>query len=193
MKEDEEPLKLAAIWMQRLQQNDERALASLMEMYYDDLYNYASRFAKDDGLIKDCIQEVFISLWQRRETVGTILSPKYYFLRAIKNKILKSLHKNNRTATSALLQSEYDFYHEFSIERVIIERQVSEEKAEKLRKTLSLLSKRQKEIIYLKYYQYLDHGQIAELMSLSSQSVYNLLHEAIHKLRSLWHTEFVTN
>jgi RNA polymerase sigma factor (sigma-70 family) len=193
MKENEDPLKLAAIWMQRLQQNDERALASLMEMYYDDLYNYASRFTKDDALIKDCIQEVFISLWQRRETVGIILSPKYYFLRAIKNKILKSLHKNIRTATSAQLQAEYDFNHEFSIERVIIERQVSEEKAEKLRKTLSLLSKRQKEIIYLKYYQYLDHGQIAELMSLSSQSVYNLLHEAIHKLRSLWHTEFVTN
>ena len=180
-------------WMQRLQQNDEEALASLMKLYYDDLYNYAARFTKDDGLIKDCIQEVFISLWQRRETVGTILSPKYYFLRSIKNKVLKSLHKNTRTTTSVLSQDEYDFLHEFSIERVIVEKQISEEKAEKLRKTLSLLSKRQKEIIYLKYYQYLDHGQIAELMNISSQSVYNLLHEAIYKLRSLWHTEFVTH
>ena len=186
-------LNPAANWMQRLQHNDEEALASLMGMYYDNLYNYAARFTKDDGLIKDCIQEVFISLWQRRETVGTILSPKYYFLRSIKNKVLKSLHKNTRTTTSVLLQDEYDFLHEFSIERVIVEKQISEEKAEKLRKTLSLLSKRQKEIIYLKYYQYLDHGQIAELMNISSQSVYNLLHEAIYKLRSLWHTEFVTH
>ncbi len=179
--------------LQRLQQNDEEALALIMKMYYDDLYNYASRFTKDDGLIKDCIQEVFISLWQRRETVGAILSPKYYFLRAIKNKVLKSLHKNTRKITSDHLKEEYDFYHEFSIERVIIEKQISEEKAEKLRKTLSLLSKRQIEIIYLKYYQYLDHGQIAELMNISRQSVYNLLHEAIHKLRSLWHSEFVTH
>src|SRR5436190_14738580 len=111
MKED--PVSLAAIWMQQLQQNDEGALASLMEMYYDNLYNYATRFTKDDGLIKDCIQEVFISLWQRRETVGTILSPKYYFLRAIKNKVLKSLHKKSRTATSGHLQDEYEFFHEF--------------------------------------------------------------------------------
>ena len=191
MKEDS--LKPETNWMQRLQQNDEEALASLMNIYYDDLFNYAARFTKDDGLIKDCIQEVFISLWQRRETVGTILSPKYYFLRAIKNKVLKSLHKNTRNTMSVYLQDEYDFHHEFSIERVIIEKQVSEEKAEKLRKTLSLLSKRQKEIIYLKYYQYLDYGQIAELMGVSRQSVYNLLHEAIHKLRSLWHTEFVTH
>jgi len=179
--------------MKRLQQNDEGALASLMELYYDSLYNYAARFSKDDGLIKDCIQEVFISLWQRRETVGAILSPKYYFLRAIKNKVLKSLHKNIRTTSSDQLPDEYDFFHEFSIERVIIDKQISEEKAAKLTRTLSLLSKRQKEIIYLKYYQYLDHGQIAELMNISRQSVYNLLHEAVHKLRSLWHAEFVAH
>ena len=103
-------LKIEADWMQRLQHNDEKALASLMEMYYDDLYNYASRFTKDDGLIKDCIQEVFISLWQRRETAETILSPKYYLLRAIKNKVLKAIHKNIKSS-SANLQEEYDFFH----------------------------------------------------------------------------------
>jgi RNA polymerase sigma factor (sigma-70 family) len=183
-------VKLETGLLQRLQQNDEEALASLMDMYYANLYNYAARFTKDDGLIKDCIQEVFISLWQRRETVDTILSPKYYFLRAIKNKVLKAVTRNSNKGTSANLQDEYDFFHEFSIEQVIIEKQVSEEKAGKLRKVLSLLSNRQKEIIYLKYYQYLDHGQIAELMNISRQSVYNLLHEAIHRLRSLWHTEF---
>ena len=181
--------KLDAGLLQRLQHNDEEALGSLMEIYYDDLYNYGARFTKNDGLIKDCIQEVFISLWQRRETAETILSPKYYFLRAIKNKVLKAIHKS----TPAHLQEEYDFFHEFSIEQIIIEKQVSDEKASKLKKVLSLLSKRQKEIIYLKYYQYLDHGQIAELMNISRQSVYNLLHETIHKLRALWHTEFVAH
>ena len=186
-------VKLETELLQRLQQNYEEALASLMDMYYSDLYNYAARFTKDDGLIKDCIQEVFISLWQRRETADTILSPKYYFLRAIKNKVLKAVTRNNHKAASDNLPEEYDFFHEFSIEQIIIDKQVSEEKARKLRKVLSLLSKRQKEIIYLKYYQYLDHGQIAELMNISRQSVYNLLHEAIHKLRSLWHTEFVAH
>lgn len=188
MKEDS--LLPETTWMQQLQQGNKEALALIMKMYYDDLYNYGWRFTKDDALIKDCIQEVFISLWQRRETANSILSPKYYLLRAIKNKVLKALHKSIRTSTTNHLQDEYDFFYEFSIERVIIEKQVSDEKAEKLRKTLSLLSKRQKEIIYLKYYQHMDHAQIAELMNVSRQSVYNLLHEAIHKLRSLWHSEF---
>ena len=177
--------------MQRLQEGNADALASLMRMYYDGLYSYASRFTKDDALIKDCIQEVFISLWQRRNTTNNILSCKYYFLRAIKNKILKALHKNSRT--TSLAPGEYEFYYEFSIERLIVEKQISDEKADRLRNTLSLLSRRQKEIIYLKYYQYLDHGQIAELMNISRQSVYNLLHESINKLREFWHAEFVTH
>jgi RNA polymerase sigma factor (sigma-70 family) len=178
--------------IKRLQQGDEAALASLMRMFYDNLFHYSSRFTKDKELIKDCIQEVFISLWQRRESIGGIMSPKYYLLRAIKNKTLKALHKNLSEITSSSFE-EYEFLYEFSIEKTIIERQISEEKARKLRTTLSLLSKRQQEIIYLKYYQYLDQGQIAELMNISRQSVYNLLHEAIQKLRSLWHEEFVSN
>ena len=187
-----EYLHLEADWMQRLQRHDEKALALLMKVYYASLYNYASRFTTDDGLIKDCIQEVFISLWQRRETASTILSPKFYLLRAIKNKMLKSLHKKSKNTTAAGLETEYDFFYEFSVERVIIEKQISESNAIKLRKTLSLLSKRQKEIIYLKYYQYLDNGQIAELMSINRQSVYNLLHDTIQKLKGLWHSEFIT-
>lgn len=179
-------------WLQQLQQNSEQALAMLMRHYYADLYNYAARFARDESLIKDCIQEVFISLWQRRETAGAILSLRYYLLRAVKNKVLKALYYNDRKTGLDYFQGNYDFFHEFSIERIIIEKQISEEKAEKLKRTLALLSKRQKEVIYLKFYQHLDHGQIAELMSVSRQSVYNLLHETIQKLRSLWHAEFVT-
>lgn len=178
-----------AIWLQRLQQNDEQALAALMQKYFTALYNFANRFTKDDALIKDCIQEVFISLWQRRENAAAILSPRYYLLRAVKNKVLKSLHQNNRKAGSVDLADDYEFFQEFSVEKLIIEKQMSDEQAAILRKTLTQLSKRQHELIYLKFYQHLDHAQIAELMNISRQSVYNLLHETILKLRSLWPVE----
>lgn len=179
-------------WLRRLQQNDEQALTAIMHHNYADLYNYGARFTADDGLVRDCIQEVFISLWQRRENVTTILSPKYYLLRAVKNKVLKSLHKNKTRADGMYIQgNEYDFVLEFSVEKFIIDKQVSDEKAAALRRTLERLSKRQQEVIYLKFYQHLDHAQIAELMNISRQSVYNLIHESIQKLRALWQVEFV--
>ncbi|HXO75001.1 MAG TPA: sigma-70 family RNA polymerase sigma factor, partial [Puia sp.] len=173
------------------QENDEQALALLMERYYPELYNYAASFNRDPGLVKDCIQEVFISLWQRRDNATGILSPKYYLLRAVKNRILKSVHRSARNTNTLTLEKEYTFFCEFSIEKMIIERQLSEEKAIRLKKIISTLSKRQQEIIYLKYYQHLEHGQIAELMNITTQSVYNLLHETIQKLKTVWHSEFV--
>jgi RNA polymerase sigma factor (sigma-70 family) len=179
-------------WLQRLQRNDEDALALLMGKYYTDLYNYACSFTRDQELVKDCIQDVFISLWQRRENAVAILSPKYYLLRAVKNKILKSVHKNGLFAETVFLEKEYDFFHEVSIERIILEKQLSEEKSTRLKRIISGLSKRQQEIIHLKYYQHLAHGQIAELMNISTQSVYNLLHETIRKLKTVWHSEFVS-
>jgi RNA polymerase sigma factor (sigma-70 family) len=181
-----------AEWLQRLQNHDEQALAAIIRKYYVSLYNYAARFTQDDALIKDCIQEVFISLWQRRETAASILSPKYYLLRAVKNKVLKSLHQGDRKTSAIDHYDEYEFFQEYSIEKLIIDKQMSDEQAALLRKTLSQLSKRQHELIYLKFYQHLDHAQIAELMNISRQSVYNLLHETIQKLRSLWQAELLT-
>jgi RNA polymerase sigma factor (sigma-70 family) len=189
MKEDLSQVE--GYWLQQLQCNNEQVLALLMKEHYTDLYNYAARLSTDESMIKDCIQEVFISLWQRRDSAAAILSIRYYLLRAVKNKVLKALYYNNRKASPVHLQAAYNFSYEFSIEKLIIDQQVSEEKAAKLKRTLSQLSKRQQEVIYLKFYQHLDHGQIAELMGISRQSVYNLLHETIQKLRNLWHTEFV--
>ncbi|MFT3934573.1 MAG: sigma-70 family RNA polymerase sigma factor [Chitinophagaceae bacterium] len=177
-------------WLLSIQKGDEQALASLMRKYYSDLYNYGTRFTQDDSLVKDAIQEVFISLWQRRQSVGVILSPKFYLLRAIKNKVLKSLDSAYRKNLQGRPE-EYDFFHEFPVEKIIIMQQSSDEKAERLKRIIALLSKREKEVVYLKYYQYLDNGQIAELMNIGRQSVYNLLHDAIRKLKELWHKEFI--
>lgn len=181
--------QLEALWLQRLQQNDEQALAAIMRKYYTALYNYGARFTSDDALVKDCIQEVFISLWQRRENAASILSPRYYLLRAVKNKVLKSLHQHTIRTGAMEGESAYDFLQEFSVEKLIIDKQMSEEQATILRKMMAQLSKRQHELIYLKFYQQLDHAQIAGLMNLNRQSVYNLLHETIQKLRSLWQAE----
>lgn len=177
-----------ARWLQQLQHNDAEGLSLLMGKYYRDLFHYASKFTRDEGLVRDCIQEVFISLWERRETASAILSPRHYLLRAVKNKILKALYKKDQVAYPFDLPDEYEFFQEFDIEQLIIEKQLSEEKAQWLRQALSSLSKRQHEVIYLKFYQRLDHGQIAEQMDISRQSVYNLLHESLQKLRSVWAT-----
>jgi RNA polymerase sigma factor (sigma-70 family) len=54
-----------------------------------------------------------------------------------------------------------------------------------MRKVLASLSRRQQEVIYLRFYVDADLEEIAEIMSLNRQSVYNLLHDALKKLKKL--------
>lgn len=166
----------------QIEKGNERSLAMLMKQHYAGLFNYGCRFCEDKELVKDCIQEVFISLWNRRQTASTISSPSFYLLGAVKNQVLKMLKKNHHTV-SLQKESAYDFHIDFPIETKIIDEQLSFEKRTKLQNALSSLSARQKEVIYLKFYRHADPGQIAGLMGISQQSVYNLLHETIRELR----------
>ena len=175
----------------QLQQHNEQALAVLMKTHYKDMYNYASRFASDEALVKDAIQEVFISLWQRRETATSILSLPYYLLGAVKNRVLKALQKNKNNYGTVQDSAHYHFEVEFSIEKKITEKQFADERAGNVRSIISHLSPRQREIIYLKFYQQLDHDQIAGLMNISQQSAYNLLHESIQKFKKNWQSKFL--
>jgi RNA polymerase sigma factor (sigma-70 family) len=176
--------------LRRLPLHDEKALAGLMRLFYSDLYSYAYKFSGDDALVKDCLQEVFIGLWQRREAAAAILSPRYYLLRAVKNNVLKALHHQNKITGLDATGNETSFFTEISIEDLIIRNQLSEEHSRKLHQVINHLPARHKEIIYLKYFQHLDHGQIAALMNISRQSVYNLLYESIIKLKAFWKSEF---
>ena len=81
------------------------------------------------------------------------------------------------------LDENYYFDVEFSIEHHLIREQTLRETATKFSDALNKLPKREKEIIYLRFYQNLEISEIVEVMEINSQSVYNLLHKALSHLR----------
>jgi RNA polymerase sigma-70 factor (ECF subfamily) len=50
---------------------------------------------------------------------------------------------------------------------------------------LERLSSRQKEIIYLKYYQNLSYEEVSEIMNINYQVARNLLYQAIKSLKTI--------
>ncbi len=173
--------------MKRLRSGEHDALQELILHFYPALYAYGCCLSPDTALVRDAIQDVFVSLWQLRHRADTIRDPKHYLLTATKRRIIRMLSQNRvRAGISADYGQEYAFSADFSIEDLIIGRQLAEEKAGILRRTLDQLSSRQREAIYLVYFQQLSHARVAELMNINLQSVYNLLHEAIRKLQQCW-------
>ena len=87
------------------------------------------------------------------------------------------------------LNDNYEFIIEFDVETSLIKVESSEEIKLKLQRILNNLPRRQKEILYLRFYEGMDQDRIAQVMGLNRQSVYNLLHEAINGLRKHWFKE----
>ncbi|HEY4064936.1 MAG TPA: sigma-70 family RNA polymerase sigma factor [Puia sp.] len=161
------------------------AFGDLIRVHYQDLYHYGTRFTKDRELVKDCLQDLFLELWTNRLTISETSFVKYYLLKSLRRKLERKIGRSRHTASWDELHFETLFSGSPSIETNIIREEHLTELSRKMRKALAGLSRRQQEVIYLRFYVDADIEEIAEIMSLNRQSVYNLLHDALKKLKKL--------
>ena len=155
-----------------------------MKTHYRNLFVYGTKFRKDHEFVKDCLQDIFFELWKNRQTLGSTPRVKSYLIKCVRNKIFRELHRNRWHFQSTQLDENYCFDVEFSIEHHLIREQTLRETASKFSEVLNKLPKRQKEIIYLRFYQDLEVTEIVQVMEINAQSVYNLLHKALSNLRA---------
>jgi RNA polymerase sigma factor (sigma-70 family) len=159
------------------------AFGALIRVHYQDLFHYGTRFTKDEELVKDCLQDLFLELWINRETISETSFVKYYLLKALRRKLNRKIGRSRYTGSWEELHFESLFNGAPSVETSIIREEGMVELARKMRQALTGLSKRQQEVIYLRFYVDADIEDIAEIMSVNRQSVYNLLHDTLKKLK----------
>lgn len=168
-------------WMAFTQGNRE-ALGLLFRRHYADLFRYGNKICADIEILEDCIQELFIELWQSKNAPPSI-SVKAYLLKAIKYKLLKAIHKRSNTRLQATLPE--DILFEISYETFIIDKQEHAERTTNVLRALEQLSVRQKEIIYLKFYQNLSYEEVSDIMNINYQVARNLLSQAIKTMKKI--------
>jgi RNA polymerase sigma factor (sigma-70 family) len=161
------------------------AFRQLIRIHYQDLYNYGSRFTRDEDIVKDCIQDLFLSLWTNRLTISENSFVKYYLLKTLRRHLARAIGQSKYYNGWSELHFEALFRDSSSIEGRLIREDLLVEPARKMRKVLTGLSRRQQEAIYLRFYLDADIEEIADIMSLNRQSVYNLLHDALKRLRKI--------
>lgn len=161
------------------------ALAKLMQSYYTDLFHWGMRLHNDREFVKDCIQEVFVTLWRTHETAAMVENVRAYLLVVLKTRILRELSRNPHLQQTSLTD-DYAFSVEFSADVRLIDEENEVYQVRKLQRVVNQLPGRQKELIYLRFYQNLSFEQIAEVMHLGRQSVYNLFQKSLNSLRKNW-------
>lgn len=169
-------------WWNAFKEGDRTAFDNLFRQYYPVLLLYGLKISQDRDVVDDCIQDLFIELWQSKAS-PQIQSVKAYLLKALKYKLFRQFKLVQPVQHSGDDQQGVPF--ELSHDHFIINRDDERSRATKITTAVNKLPNRQKEIIYLKIYQSLSYEEISEVMSINYQVARNLFHQSIKSLREM--------
>lgn len=169
------------IWNE-FRKGNERAFSLLFFKYSDLLLSYGYALTKDRELIKDCIQELFLDIWKRREQLGDLEKVNHYLLKAFRRILLRRARQDEKRR---YMHNFADEYFDLPTDEQIVLSEAEHFRSEYLADKINHLPQRQKEIIYLKYYQNLSYAEIGEIMGLQQQAAWNLFSRAVNKLREM--------
>jgi RNA polymerase sigma factor (sigma-70 family) len=169
-------------WWLLVLEGDEHAFHSIHGELFRGLYDYAVKLLQDDQLADDAVQELFVKVWVKREVIGPLQKVKPYFFTALRRQILNQLR--NRQLRQLRIGGLPGPDIDFSPEEIFVRNEEYLSLQAKITDLLNELPKRQKEVIYLHYFEEMDYKQIAEVMGINYQSVLNLTQKALFKLRS---------
>lgn len=161
---------------------DEHAFGLLYSRYFQVLFSYGRRLAGDE-IVGDAIQELFISIWRGRRTLGQAVSVKFYLFRSLRREIVKILPADNQMHTDWEDLDENLLPVQLSPESIYAGQEEHSRQAEQLRHWLSQLPPRQNEAILLRYYHNLEYAEIAQVLGIKEQTARNLVQKAIAILK----------
>jgi RNA polymerase sigma-70 factor (ECF subfamily) len=166
----------------RLKKGDPQALGYFYDTYADKIFVTALRMTPDRELAKDALQEVFIEIWNYRNTLGDVMHTQSYLIKVMRSILLKKLKKESQYSPHAVVDTLVSA--EESIEEIIVSSDIDKEKKGRLKVALSNLTNRQKQVLEMRFNEGLSYEQIADKLSMNYQSVNNLAFRTIHRLRS---------
>jgi len=174
-------------WSQ-FRNGDREAFAAIYQQHILQLITYGLRICPDQDLLKDQIQELFVELWNSRTNLAPARSVKFYLFKALRYKLIRLEKNRYLSQQSARIALSLDNPLQEPVETRIIEDESQASQVASVRRAIKTLSLRQQEAIQLRYYQGFTHDQIAEIMDLNYQSVSNLLHRALFRLKEAFKT-----
>lgn len=170
-------------YWKRMLEGDKNAFLTIYNNYYTSLFQYGFSLTSDKELTKDCIQELFLEIWNTRTSPKKeVENVRCYLCTWLRRKISRTISRLEREKSGEKLAKKFDPI-ESSYEDLLIAFQQTEEKKERLNRALNKLTKKQIEIIRLKFFENLSYPAIANKTSLTTRTVYNIIYEAIHHLR----------
>lgn len=164
-----------------LESGDTQSWRNIFLEHIDFLHDYGAKILDDEESVKDAIQDVFLSIYERRNNISQIENIRAYLCRAVRYKLLDKRRLSIQYKTEGTSSSDFELSVDFK--STMEENEYNETQAKQLDAMLHKLTSRQREFIFLKYYNGFSNEEIADITGINKQSVANMLHESLRKMR----------
>ncbi|HVI46681.1 MAG TPA: sigma-70 family RNA polymerase sigma factor [Chitinophaga sp.] len=171
-------------WLRQMKAGDYTAFTALYNKYIKGLTQYGLKFTADQAIVEDCLHDLFVWCWSKRHELEIQRSFKGYLMKSLRTGLLHRIEKEQRRNIRPITTDEnYEFRLILSPEAVLMDREQDSILRERVARLLDQLTARQREVIYLRYYEGLPFEEVARNMNLSVKACYKLMGRAIATLR----------
>lgn len=169
---------------ERLVRGDQIGLEYLYKTYYRTLLAYARKLTGEEETALNCLQDMFFHLWENRERLGPVQAVKSYLIVSLRRQVFQHFRATKMHGETAFIfYSEQSDIH-FSAEDILIQNRSLGLKETYVAQLLNNLPARQREVVYLRYFEDMPLEEIAEALSVKYQSVANLLQRSYQAMRN---------
>jgi RNA polymerase sigma-70 factor (ECF subfamily) len=159
---------------------DEMSYTEIYHRYKGLIYQHAYRRLKDEDEADDVLQDIFTSLWVRRERLNSSINVPAYLYSALRNKVINIIaHKQVRSEYHNIFEKITENNSAVTDHRVRLNLL-----QELIEKEVANLPPKMREIFEYSRNQHLSHREIAQKLDISEKTVKNQIHNALKILRS---------
>ena len=156
------------------------AYAAIYQQQVRVLFSYGCKIIDDRDLVKDSIQDLFYYLWERRAGLGETDNIRRYLFTALRRNLVNQVGRTSHALESVREEVVPPYETQWIAE------QTADQQQQDLQQVLGTLPERQREAIFLKYYQEMSTDEMASIMNINRRAVYKLLTKAVRNLRQAW-------
>lgn len=158
---------------------NQNAYEELYYRYHDLLYGYIYNKLKDKEEAQDVVHDVLIKLWTNRAQLENVKSLKSYLFTSVRNKAFDFFAQ--KKISDKYLDSLKDALAQYSptADYTIREKDLDVY----IKKQISLLAPKMREVFELSRYEYRSNAEIAELLGISKNTVETQIKRALKVLK----------
>jgi len=162
--------------------NEDTSFDYLYNKYVRILLVYGLQFTSDRELVKDCIQDVFVKLYETKTQQQHIENMGVYLRIALKNRIINSL-KREKILAKYVSSSEFSEIDDFTAQQQLEYQEEEQHNRNLIETILKLLTPQQQKVVQYRFIEGLTLEEISNALQINYQSVQNILQRSIKKIK----------